>query len=113
MPVTEAARGLFDSSMLALLKDGAVLVNVSRGELVNAAALIEEVLSGRLPAALNVADPEPLPATHPQWNNPNVVITPHVGAFTDVFGEDSAAFLVQQLKHCASDEGLANVVRVI
>ncbi|MGW0876769.1 NAD(P)-dependent oxidoreductase [Streptomyces sp. NPDC002740] len=109
-PSTHETDGMFDDATLSLLRDGAVLVNVGRGELVDTGALTREVASGRLRAALDVTSPEPLPAGHPLWHLPGALITPHVGAFTDVFEESSRRFLVQQLHRYARGETLANTV---
>ncbi len=78
-PLTTRTRGMVDAKFLASLPDGALLVNASRGPVVDTAALLAELESGRLEAALDVTDPEPLPEDHPLWGLPNVVITPHVG----------------------------------
>ncbi|MGV9655162.1 NAD(P)-dependent oxidoreductase [Streptomyces sp. NPDC003328] len=109
-PLTEQTRGMFDADALALLKDGALLVNVARGELVDTAAVVHEVDKGRLRAALDVTDPEPLPGGHPLWNLPGVLITPHVAAFTDAFPEMSKDFLRRQLHRYARGQDLHNVV---
>ncbi|WP_395575072.1 NAD(P)-dependent oxidoreductase [Streptomyces sp. BK79] len=109
-PLTEWTRGMFDADALALLKDGALLVNVARGELVDTGAVVREVRSGRLRVALDVTDPEPLPGSHPLWNLPGALITPHVAAFTDAFPAMSAEFLRQQLHRYARGEELDNVV---
>jgi phosphoglycerate dehydrogenase-like enzyme len=79
VPLTTRTRGMVDAKFLASLPDGALLVNASRGPVVDTAALLAELESGRLEAALDVTDPEPLPEDHPLWGLPNVVITPHVG----------------------------------
>ncbi len=79
VPLTSRTRGLVDAEFLGALPDGALLVNASRGAVVDTAALLAELESGRLKAALDVTDPEPLPDDHPLWELPNVVITPHVG----------------------------------
>jgi phosphoglycerate dehydrogenase-like enzyme len=79
LPLTAATRGTVDAAFLARMKDGAVLVNAGRGPLVDTDALLRELHAGRLRAALDVADPEPLPADHPLWSAPGVLITPHVG----------------------------------
>jgi phosphoglycerate dehydrogenase-like enzyme len=77
--LTPATRGLFDARMFALMRSDAWLVNVARGGLVDTAAL-QQALSARAlgGAALDVTDPEPLPAGHPLWSMDNVIITPHV-----------------------------------
>ncbi|EID53354.1 2-hydroxyacid dehydrogenase [Saccharomonospora xinjiangensis] len=77
-PLTSRTRGMVDAEFLAALPDGALLVNASRGPVVDTGALLAELTSGRLSAALDVTDPEPLPPGHPLWTAPNVVITPHV-----------------------------------
>ncbi|MCO8275468.1 2-hydroxyacid dehydrogenase [Actinoplanes sp. TRM 88003] len=83
VPLTEHTRGLLDARMLAALPDGALVVNAARGPVVDTAALYAELAGGRLEAALDVTDPEPLPPGHPLWDLPNVLLTPHVGAITD------------------------------
>jgi phosphoglycerate dehydrogenase-like enzyme len=70
---------MVDAGFLAAMPDGAVLVNAARGPVVDTDALLAELVSGRLLAALDVTDPEPLPEGHPLWSAPNVLITPHVG----------------------------------
>jgi phosphoglycerate dehydrogenase-like enzyme len=79
VPLTEQTRGLVDATFLAAMPDGALLVNAARGPVVDTAALVTEVATGRISAALDVTDPEPLPAGHPLWKLPNVFITPHTG----------------------------------
>jgi phosphoglycerate dehydrogenase-like enzyme len=84
-PLTDATRNMFDRRRLALMRRGAYLVNLARGANVEQAALIEALQSGALAgAALDVTDPEPLPAGHPLWRAPNVLITPHVAAFGSI-----------------------------
>jgi phosphoglycerate dehydrogenase-like enzyme len=109
-PLTESTRGMFEAHALARLRDGTLLVNVGRGELVDTDALSREVRAGRLRAALDVTDPEPLPAGHPLWSLPGVVITPHVAAFTDAFPTMSKMFLGRQLQRYAQGEDLDNIV---
>ncbi|MFD6534606.1 2-hydroxyacid dehydrogenase [Streptomyces sp. NPDC060184] len=109
-PLTDQTRGMFGAEALARLKDGALLVNVARGELVDTGALVHEVRAGRLRAALDVTEPEPLPSGHPLWRLPGVLITPHVAAFTDAFSPMSAHFLGQQLRRYRRGEELENVV---
>jgi phosphoglycerate dehydrogenase-like enzyme len=76
-PLNEGTRGLVDEGFLAAIDDGAMLVNAGRGQIVDTDALIAELRAGRLRAALDVTDPEPLPADHPLWTSPGVIISPH------------------------------------
>jgi len=82
VPLTDATRGLVDAAFLAAMPDGSVLVNAARGPVVDTAALLAELTSGRLRAALDVTDPEPLPADHPLLEAPNLLVVPHVGSAT-------------------------------
>ncbi|MEE4543119.1 NAD(P)-dependent oxidoreductase [Streptomyces sp. V4-01] len=109
-PLTDRTRGMFGADALASLKDGALLVNVARGELVDTRALVREVEAGRIRVALDVTDPEPLPPGHPLWELPGALITPHVGAFTEAFPTMSTGFLRRQLHRYARGEELDNVV---
>lgn len=79
VPLTESTRGLMGVEELALLPEHALVVNVGRGPLVDTDALVSECSSGRLRAALDVTDPEPLPDGHPLWSAPGVLVVPHVG----------------------------------
>ncbi|GAA3040393.1 hypothetical protein Aglo01_31270 [Actinokineospora globicatena] len=76
-PLTEATKGLVDRDFLARMDSGALLVNAGRGQVVDTNALLVELQHGRLTAALDVTDPEPLPADHPLWEQPGVIISPH------------------------------------
>jgi phosphoglycerate dehydrogenase-like enzyme len=76
-PLTDKTDRLVDASFLARMDDAALLVNAGRGRIVDTAALVSEVKSGRLRAALDVTDPEPLPSDHPLWDVPGVIISPH------------------------------------
>jgi phosphoglycerate dehydrogenase-like enzyme len=109
-PLTEQTKGLVDGAFLARLKDGALLVNVARGPVVDTGALLAELASGRIRAALDVTDPEPLPAGHPLWHAPNVLISPHVGGSTSAFPPRAKRLLAAQLTRFAAGEPLANVV---
>jgi phosphoglycerate dehydrogenase-like enzyme len=110
VPLTPATAGLVDAEFLATMRDGALLVNVSRGPVVDTGALLGELLSGRLTAALDVTDPEPLPADHPLWDAPGLLISPHVGGNTTAFMPRARRFLVGQLQRFAAGERLAGVV---
>ena len=78
LPLTRDTTGLLDARRLALMRDGALLVNAGRGQTIDTPALTRELSSGRLRAALDVVDPEPLPKDHPLWALPNVLISPHM-----------------------------------
>ena len=82
VPATEETRQLVDAEFLKTMKDGALLVNAARGVIVDTDALLAELTSGRLKAALDVTDPEPLPAGHPLWSAPGLLLTPHVAGST-------------------------------
>lgn len=92
LPDNEATHHIVGADFLARMRNGAVLVNVARGGLVDTDALIVELQRGRLRAALDVTDPEPLPANHPLWRAPGVLITPHVAGAT--IGSDDRAWAV-------------------
>ncbi|WP_069815072.1 2-hydroxyacid dehydrogenase [Streptomyces sp. TP-A0874] len=109
-PLTETTRGLVDAAFLSRMRDGALLVNVGRGAVVVTEALLAELESGRLRAALDVTDPEPLPAGHPLWHAPNVLISPHVGGPTSAFLPRARALLQEQLTRFAAGEPLRNTV---
>ena len=109
-PLTERTKGLVDAAFLDRLKDGALLVNVARGPVVDTGALLAALTSGRVHAALDVTDPEPLPAGHPLWSAPNVLISPHVGGSTSAFVPRAKRLLTAQLTRYAAGEPLANVV---
>lgn len=111
LPLTDATRGLVDAAFLARMPDGALLVNISRGAVVHTDALLAELTSGRLRAALDVTDPEPLPPEHPLWRAPGVLITPHVGGASSAFQPRAQRLVRAQLERYAAGEPLANVVR--
>ena len=92
------------------MPDGALLVNVARGKVVDTDALVAETACGRLRAALDVTDPEPLPADHPLWRIPGVLISPHVGGGTSAFRPRAVALVSRQLRTLAAGEPMANVV---
>jgi len=110
VPLTEETHGLVDASLLAQLPDGALVVNVARGPVVDTGALTSEVTSGRLFAAVDVTDPEPLPADHPLWTAPNAVITPHVGGGAAGWEGRAVALCVDQIDRLRRGEPLRNVV---
>ncbi|MEV0258977.1 2-hydroxyacid dehydrogenase [Streptomyces sp. NPDC050732] len=109
-PLSETTRGLVGADFLARMKDGALLVNVARGPVVDTKALLAELESGRLTAALDVTDPEPLPAGHPLWHAPGALISPHVGGSTSAFGPRARRLLAAQLTKFVAGQPLDNVV---
>ncbi|HVQ18157.1 MAG TPA: 2-hydroxyacid dehydrogenase [Actinomycetes bacterium] len=110
VPYGPSTHQLVDAEFLAALPEAALLVNVSRGAVVDTAALLAELQSGRLRAALDVTDPEPLPPDHPLWRAPNVLISPHVGGDTTAFLPRAWRLLQRQLDAFAVGRPLANVV---
>jgi phosphoglycerate dehydrogenase-like enzyme len=110
-PLTDATRGLVSAAVLAALPDGALVVNVARGPVVDTDALTREVLSGRLKAAIDVVDPEPLPAGHPLWQAPGAIISPHVGGNTGAFWPRIVRLLADQLRLLDSGSAPKNLVQ--
>ncbi|MFE7038417.1 2-hydroxyacid dehydrogenase [Streptomyces atratus] len=111
-PLNPSTQGLVGAEFLAAMPDGALLVNVARGGVVDTKSLLFELESGRLRAALDVTDPEPLPAGHPLWHAPNVLITPHVGGSTSAFLPRAKRLVAGQLSRFAAGEPVRNVVRI-
>ena len=109
-PLTAETTRLVDAAFLARMRDGSLLVNVSRGKVVDTDALIAELRSGRLRAALDVVEPEPLPPDHPLWTSPGVILTPHVGGNTTATHVRFVALVQRQLERLAAGEPVLNVV---
>lgn len=97
LPDTEATHHIIDAGFLARLRDGAVVVNAGRGGSVDTDALLAELNSGRLRAALDVTEPEPLPAGHPLWSAPGLLLTPHVAGSTAGAAERAWAVALRQI----------------
>ena len=110
LPLNDESRHLFDARRLALLKDGALLVNVARGPIVDTDALIVELNSGRITAALDVTDPEPLPAGHPLWSAKGVFIAPHVGGNSSAFEPRARRLIEAQLERLVAGKPLENII---
>jgi phosphoglycerate dehydrogenase-like enzyme len=110
IPLDGSTRALADAGFLARMRDGAILVNAGRGGLVDTDALVAELTAGRLRAALDVTDPEPLPAGHPLWGLPGVLLTPHVGTAT--LGEETRCWAVasQQLAEYLAGRPPTNLI---
>jgi phosphoglycerate dehydrogenase-like enzyme len=101
---------MFNAARLASMKDGALIVNVARGPIIETEALIKELNSRRIYAALDVTDPEPLPQGHPLWSAPNLIVVPHVGGNSGAFEPRGRALIESQLKLLAAGNPLEHVV---
>lgn len=110
VPLTEQTHHLVDARFLSRLPDGALVVNLARGKVVDTDALLAELQAGRLRAALDVTDPEPLPADHPLWHAPNLIVTPHVGGYTDATVPRLTALVRRQVHALVAGAELENVV---
>jgi phosphoglycerate dehydrogenase-like enzyme len=110
VPLTAATRGLVDAGFLSRMKGGALLVNVARGPVVDTDALLAELRSGRITAAVDVVDPEPLPDGHPLWSAPGLLLTPHVGGASSAMWPRAHRLVRDQLARYAAGEPLANVM---
>jgi phosphoglycerate dehydrogenase-like enzyme len=110
VPFTAETSGMVDAAFLARMKDGSLLVNAARGTVVDTCALISELQRGRLRAALDVTDPEPLPPGHPLWTSPGVFITPHTGASTPVSLRRAAELARDQAAAFLRGQPLRNVI---
>ena len=110
LPGNESTQHIIDAEFLAKLRDGTVVVNVGRGGSVDTDALLAELTSGRLRAALDVTDPEPLPAGHPLWSAPGLLLTPHVAGSTAGAWERAWAVAVRQIEVFADGGTPPNLV---
>jgi phosphoglycerate dehydrogenase-like enzyme len=111
VPLTPATTGMVDATFLSSMRDGAVLVNAARGKVVDTSALVAELESGRLRAALDVTEPEPPPADHPLWTVPNLLLTPHVAASVEGYQSRAYAVVAAEIARFAAGEPLRNVVQ--
>ena len=109
-PLTTETRGLVDDDFLAAMKDGALLVNVARGAVVDTAAVVAALHAGRLHYATDVADPEPLPEDHPLWDAPNVLVSPHVGGASSAMWPRAYRLVRDQLHRYAAGQQLVNIM---
>ncbi len=110
LPGGESTRHIVDEAFLAALPDGALVVNVGRGPLIDTDALVDHVRRGRIRAALDVTDPEPLPEGHPLWGLPGVLVSPHVGGASSAMRPRVARLIRRQIEHLARGEEPENVV---
>ncbi|GAC1463112.1 MAG: D-2-hydroxyacid dehydrogenase [Isosphaeraceae bacterium] len=110
-PHTPETKGLFDAGVLAFMRSTSYLINIGRGAIVVLDDLVAALKAGRLSgAALDVFEVEPLPAAHPLWELPNVIITPHTSGYSRVIAERHLAVLVENVRRFAAGEPLKNVV---
>lgn len=113
LPGTDATRGLMSRERLAKMKEGAVLLNVGRGFIVDTEALCDALERGHLSGAgVDVTDPEPLPPTHRLWNIPTAVVTPHISGFYHLreTHERIVDIFLENLRHFQAGEPLRNLV---
>ncbi|MSX20049.1 MAG: dihydrofolate reductase, partial [Actinobacteria bacterium] len=110
LPLTEQTHHFFNKKRLQAMKDGASLINMARGAIVDTDALIEELNTGRIHAALDVTDPEPLPDSHPLWSAKNLIITPHIGGDSTAFEPRAKKMVELQLSRIAQGVGPINQV---
>lgn len=110
VPRTPQTERLVDAAFLAAMPDGALLVNIARGAVVDTEALLAELRAERLAAFLDVTDPEPLPSGHPLWNAPNLVLTPHVAGGTSGWERRAYRLVREQVLRLHRGEALHNIV---
>jgi phosphoglycerate dehydrogenase-like enzyme len=110
LPGGAATKNIVDDAFLSALPDGALVVNVGRGSLIDTEALVDHVGRGRIRAALDVTEPEPLPEGHALWSLPGVLITPHVGGASSAMRPRVAKLVRTQIERLAAGEPPLNVV---
>jgi len=111
LPLTPESRGLIGAKQFELMHQGALLVNAARGPIVDTAALVEALNAGKIRAALDVTDPEPLPDGHLLWRCPNLLLTPHVAGSTPQFAPRALKTAADELRRYMNGELLRNVVQ--
>ena len=112
LPLTADSHGLIGSRQIALMPQGALLVNAARGPIVDTNALVEALNQGRIRAALDVTDPEPLPEEHPLWRCPNLLLTPHVAGSSPQFAPRSLRTAAGELRRYIDGQPLENAVQL-
>jgi len=111
LPSTAESNRLIGARQLALMPQGALLVNAARGPVVDTDALVEALNKGLIRAALDVTDPEPLPEGHPLWSCPNLLITPHVAGSSPQFTPRALRTAADELHRYIDGKPLRNVVQ--
>ena len=110
LPLTAESKNFMNAERIKKMKDGATLVNVARGAIIDTDALVAELHTGRITAGLDVTDPEPLPEGHPLWSAPNVIISPHVGGDSGAFQPRARTMVSQQLQLLSENKPLLNQI---
>jgi phosphoglycerate dehydrogenase-like enzyme len=111
LPATAETHHLIGARQFALMKQGTLLVNAARGPIVDTDALVDVLNAGRIRAAIDVTDPEPLPPEHPLWKCPNLLITPHIGGSSTQFAPRAIKVAEDELRRYIAGEPLRNVVQ--
>lgn len=111
LPLTEESHGLIGTKQFELMRHGALLINAARGPVVNTHALVEALNAGKIRAAVDVTDPEPLPNDHPLWHCPNLLITPHIGGSSPQFARRALKIAAEELTRYSQGQPLENVVQ--
>jgi phosphoglycerate dehydrogenase-like enzyme len=109
LPLTENTRKFVDAKFFSEMKPGAIFVNAGRGGTVDTDALLDALRTGRIRAALDVTDPEPLPRDHPLWKEPNVLITPHIAGTVAKWERRAYRFAGEQIRRYAAGQQLLGV----
>jgi phosphoglycerate dehydrogenase-like enzyme len=110
LPLNHESKHFINADRIKKMKDGATLINVARGAIVDTDALVAELNTGRITAGLDVTDPEPLPEGHPLWSVPNLIITPHVGGDSAAFEPRARKMVEEQLNRLAQNKPLLNQI---
>jgi len=110
-PLTHETEGLIGAEELAAMKPSAYLVNIARGGLVDEGPLVEALRRGQIAGgALDVVPEEPLPSTHPLWELPNVLLTPHISGASPIYNDRLSDLFVENLRRYVAGERLLNLV---
>jgi len=110
LPLTKESKNFINADRIKKMKNGATLINLARGAIVDTDALVAELNTGRITAGLDVTDPEPLPEGHPLWSVPNLIITPHVGGDSAAFDPRARKMVQEQLRRIAEKKPLLNQI---
>jgi phosphoglycerate dehydrogenase-like enzyme len=111
LPLTPESHGLIGPQQIGLMQQGALLVNAARGPIIQTDSLVNALNDGKIRAALDVTDPEPLPPEHPLWKCPNLLITPHVAGSTPQFSPRAIKIAIDQIKRLMEGKPLLHVVQ--